>query len=142
MYRQIKVMKRHWPYQKILWRFEPSENVDTYVITVVTFGVKSSPYLTIRMVQELLAPERENFPLADEFVSRDLYIDDLVSRVESESTALGLIWETVNLFAAGGFTLTKLATNSVALLKTIPLDKRLNKDVAFESEFFFQIRDF
>lgn len=134
MYRQIQVMERHWPYQKLLWRFEPSENVETYVLTVVAFGVKSSPYLAIRVVQELLAQEREAFPLAVEFVSIDLYMDDLVSSVESESTALGLSRESVNFFAAGGFTLTKFATNSVELLKTIPLDKRLNKDVAFESD--------
>lgn len=51
MYRHINMIEDHWRYQRLLWRFNPEDDIETYEIRVVSFGLKASPYLALRMVK-------------------------------------------------------------------------------------------
>lgn len=135
MYRQINVIKDHWRYQRLLWRFNPEAEIKIYEIRVVAFGLKASPYLALRTVKQLIKDKGARLPIASKFVSRDLYMDDLCSSVESETCAIQLYNESVKLFSLGGFDLTKWSTNSENLLNYIPVEKRLtNQDVIFKTD--------
>nr|CAI5825630.1 unnamed protein product [Callosobruchus analis] len=134
MYRQIGVREDHWRFQKLLWRFDPQEEIQVYQLTVVGFGLKSSPFLALRTVKELLKREREKYPLAADYINRDLYMDDLVCSIPSSNEAQELYSEAMDLFAAGGFKLTKFSTNCASLLECIPKDRRALKDVTFKTD--------
>ena len=134
MYRQINITREHWKFQRILWRFGPEDKIDTYELGVVAFGVKSSPYLALRVVQQLVHDEKDKYPLAVAFINRDLYMNDLVSSVASLNEARQLYQESVQLFSAGCFELTKFSTNSQELIKFIPVNKRLTNEVIFKTE--------
>ncbi|XP_074033910.1 uncharacterized protein [Leptinotarsa decemlineata] len=134
LYRQINVIENHWRYQRLLWRFSPDRPIDTYEIKVVAFGIKSSPFLALRTIKQLIEDEGEKFPLAAKFVSRDIYMDDFCTSINSEKEAAQLYKESVDLFQAGCFDLTKWATNSKALLNDIPIEKRLAGNVFFSSD--------
>lgn len=135
MYRQIKLSREHQPYQRLLWRFSNTEPVQTYELTTVAFGLKSSPYLALRTVHQLAADERISFPLAAEAVARDIYMDDLVCSVDNLTIANQLYNELLGLFTAGGFEIVKWATNSWTLLENIPESIRSDKVVDFKQDF-------
>nr|CAI5844526.1 unnamed protein product [Callosobruchus analis] len=134
MYRQIGVREDHWRFQKLLWRFDPQDEIQVYQLTVVGFGLKSSPFLALRTVKQLLKREREKYPLAADYINRDLYMDDLVCSIPSNNEAQELYTEAIDLFAAGGFKLTKFSTNCASLLECIPRDRRALKDVTFKTD--------
>nr|CAI5858985.1 unnamed protein product [Callosobruchus analis] len=134
MFRQIKVIPEHWRFQRLLWRFKPESEVQVFELTVVAFGMKCSPYLALRMVKELVHREGRNYPLASQYILRDLYMDDLVFSQDGEDEAYQVYSESIELFRRGNFDLTKWSTNSVRLLGNIPMEKRLSNTVVFKTE--------
>ncbi|VEN35328.1 unnamed protein product [Callosobruchus maculatus] len=134
MFRQIRVIPEHWKFQRLLWRFSLESEVQEYELTVVAFGMKCSPYLALRTVKELVNREGKNYPLASQYILRDLYMDDLVFSEDGEDKAYQIYSEAIELFSKGSFDLTKWSTNSVRLLEQIPMEKRLSNMVVFKTE--------
>lgn len=55
MFRQILVDYRHRKFQRILWRDNPIEHLETYELKTVTYGMNSSPYCAVRVLQQCAA---------------------------------------------------------------------------------------
>ncbi|XP_073841414.1 uncharacterized protein [Musca autumnalis] len=53
MYRQILVHSDHTPFQKIVFRNHPGENIQDFELQTVQFGVNCAPYLAIRTLLQL-----------------------------------------------------------------------------------------
>uniref|UniRef100_A0A8D8MGU8 CCHC-type domain-containing protein n=1 Tax=Cacopsylla melanoneura TaxID=428564 RepID=A0A8D8MGU8_9HEMI len=134
MFLMIHVIEAHRKYLKFLWRSSPEEPIGTYQMNRVCFGVRSSPYLSLRTLRQLAFDERDNFPIASARVSEDFFMDDFTSSVMNEQEAEILYSEMVGLFRVGGFSLVKWQTNSKELLDKIPLDQRLDKLVEWDNE--------
>lgn len=134
MYRQVNIISDHFRFQRLLWRDNPEKEINTYELTTVAFGVKASPYLALRTIKQLIQEDGDNYPLAAKVIARDLYMDDLVTSVGEYDEAYQLYRESVELFAEGKFDLTKWSTNSLRLLRQIPVKKRLSKTVSFKTE--------
>lgn len=134
MYRQINVRESDWNYQKILWRSNRSGPIETFLLTVVGFGLKASPFLALRTVKELVNAEEGNYQIAPEFILRDLYMDDLICSIETEEKARILWQEAVDLFARGGFRLTKFACSSTAVLNEMSVADRGKSEVIFQTD--------
>ncbi|XP_026682006.1 uncharacterized protein LOC103512836 [Diaphorina citri] len=134
MFLQIKLNPDDWKYQKILWRFHPDDQLLSHVLTTVTFGLRCSPFLALRTVKQLAMDEANNFPLAASKVETDLYMDDLATSVFNADEACVLFEQMVGLFKAGGFTLTKWATNSGEVLQEIPVADRLSEIVQWDAD--------
>uniref|UniRef100_A0A8D8TJ91 Integrase catalytic domain-containing protein n=1 Tax=Cacopsylla melanoneura TaxID=428564 RepID=A0A8D8TJ91_9HEMI len=132
MFLQIKLNPDDWKYQKILWRFHPQDQLLSYNLTTVTFGLTCSPFLALRTVKQLAQDEADNFPLAANKVKTDLYMDDLATSVLNTQEACVLFKQMVGLFKAGGFTLTKWASNSQQVLQEIPIEDRLSEIVQWD----------
>lgn len=134
MFLQIKLVQDHWRFQRILWRFDPNEEIKTYEFTVVAFGLRSSPFLALRTVQQLINEDGKDYPLAKKYISSGLYMDDFLTSVPDEIEAKELYNQSVKLFKGGCFDLVKWSTNLDNLLSEIPLEKRLQNSVTFKSE--------
>lgn len=80
MYRQINLVPEHQRFQRVLWRDCPSQNIKTFELTTVSFGVTSSPYLALRVVKQLAQDEVIKFPTAAKFIENSMYVDDLWGR--------------------------------------------------------------
>ncbi|XP_045778202.1 uncharacterized protein LOC123876110 [Maniola jurtina] len=132
MYFQIKLAPDDHRYQRILYRFDTSDRIETYEFNCVSFGVCCSPYLAMRVVKQLAKDERARFPNAALAAERHFYMDDYVSSVHSIEEAKDLYDELVQLFNAGGFKLTKWISNSTHLLKEIPTDLHSPSIVQFD----------
>ncbi|XP_029054124.2 uncharacterized protein LOC114881485 [Osmia bicornis bicornis] len=87
MYRQFIVRPEDWKYQRIVWRDSDGE-LKTYELN--TFGLSAAPYLAIRCLSQLAEDEGHRFPIAAQILTRDFYVDDLLTGTSTITEALTL----------------------------------------------------
>lgn len=63
MFRQIRIVDSQLHYQQILWRNSESE-ISVYQLQTVTYGTSAAPYLSIRVLHQLVQDEMEAYPEA------------------------------------------------------------------------------
>ncbi|KAJ8975408.1 hypothetical protein NQ317_018679 [Molorchus minor] len=112
------------PLQRILWRDDPSQEVEVYNLNTVTFGLASSPFLAVRCVKQLALDFVGTNPKASEVLSRDFYVDDMLSGADSEEEAIQICRNVSDILGSGGFDLRKLNSNSKNVLSHL---KNLNE---------------
>ncbi|GFR07920.1 reverse transcriptase domain-containing protein [Trichonephila clavata] len=61
MYRQILVEASQRDLQRILWKVGPEEEIVTYRLKTVTYGMSNAPFLAIRTLQQLAQDEKRDF---------------------------------------------------------------------------------
>ena len=114
MYRQIRVHPEDYNLQRILWRRSSDEPLRQYQLVTVTYGTASASFLATRCLNQLASEEASSYPLVAEVISRDMYVDDLVTGSNTLSEARKLQEE------KGGFALHKWCANQPDLLNGIP----------------------
>ncbi|BET00202.1 Pao retrotransposon peptidase [Nesidiocoris tenuis] len=134
MFLQINVAKEDRRFQRLVWRSDPAEPLQVFELNKVVFGNASSPYLANRVVKQLAALERARFPMAAAVADRDVYVDDVASSVDTYNELTELHRQLGEMFASGGFTLSKWASNSAKLISTISPESRLMSDVDFDHD--------
>ncbi|CAI6369436.1 unnamed protein product [Macrosiphum euphorbiae] len=120
MYRQIMIRPEDRPFQHILWRDSPDEEIKEFELLTVTYGVSSAPYLAIRCLHELDAQEGHRFPLTKGILTDATYVDDIVVGADSEEELLSLQKQIVALLRSGGCELKKWTSNCPLILKQVP----------------------
>lgn len=128
MYRQILVRKEDQDYQRIVWRQNPTEPISEYRLCTVTYGTSCAPYLAIKVLRQLACDERELHSHAASVVDNDFYMDDLLSGCDTESEAIILCKELIDLLQKGGFILHKWGSNSVNVLNNLPTRNNLPQE--------------
>lgn len=119
MYRQFLVHQDDQKYQKILWRSNKNEPIKEYVLTTVTYGMKSSPYLAVRTMIELAEIYKESHPNAARVTLKERYVDDYFTGGDNEQEVLQIYRELSNLLQLGGMELSKWQTNSTVVANLI-----------------------
>ncbi|XP_078040736.1 uncharacterized protein LOC144471982 [Augochlora pura] len=122
MYRQFLIRPEDRPYQWILWRNEQNE-IATYELNTVTFGIVSAPYLTIRCLHQLANDESDEYPAAFEVIKRDIYVDDLLTGAGTFREALKLRNGVINLLKKGGLNIRQWVSNDPNLLSGLSEDQ-------------------
>lgn len=120
MYRQILVDAEDTDYQRILWRPSSDQPVQDFRLRTVTYGVSSAPYQALRTIAQLAKVSAAEFPLGASVLSRDIYVDDIVSGADSVAKALKLRSELTDILHSGGFHLRKWTSNSKDFLVDLP----------------------
>uniref|UniRef100_A0A8D8SX65 Reverse transcriptase domain-containing protein n=1 Tax=Cacopsylla melanoneura TaxID=428564 RepID=A0A8D8SX65_9HEMI len=134
MYRQIWIHSDDRKYQKILWRKEEHEDIETFQLKTVTYGTSSAPYLAVKCLKTLANDEEKAFPNASKIAKRDFYVDDLITGVESEEEGIALYKELTVMFGKAGFNLRKWISNSESVLNAIPGENRADQlDSVFQN---------
>jgi hypothetical protein len=119
MYRQIQVHPEDYDLQRILWRKTSDEPLRQYHLTTVTYGTAPPSFLATRCLHQL-ATEASVHPLAAEVISRDMYVDDLVTGSDNLAEIRMLQEEIICILGKGGFVLHKWCGNHPDILKGIP----------------------
>lgn len=131
MFRQIIVTPAHRQYQRLLYRFQSSEPIQTFEMTTVTFGQRSSPFLAIRTLLQLASDEAGGYSDVQRVLCNDLYVDDVVTGADCVESALQLQQNLIKILKKGQFELRKWSSNSAKVLDALPKEHRQNQDVAF-----------
>lgn len=109
-FRQILIQDEHKYLQLILWREKSTDPIDTYRLETVTYGFASSPYLSIRCLQQL-ALDCNDKEIA-RTILEDMYVDDLITGNDCKSTLTRICLETTKVCMSGCFPLRKWIFNS------------------------------
>ncbi|XP_067208442.1 uncharacterized protein [Linepithema humile] len=115
MFRQISVHPDDRHLQRILWRAEASEEVRDYTLSTVTYGTTSAPFLALRTLQQLAQDEQDQFPMGAAAILNHSYVDDILAGGDTLDVAHETKEQLVSLLRAGGFSLSKWASNSLDL---------------------------
>lgn len=67
--------------QRILWRGDPTHDIETYELTTVTYGMSSASYLATRCLKHLA--ERYSSEYWSIHINRDFYVDDLLTGADT-----------------------------------------------------------
>lgn len=117
MFRQIEINPEHWDLQRILWRENQNEPIRDYWLTVVTYGLKSSPYLAVKTLIQCALDNEKEFPEAARIVKEDFYMDDMLNSFETKTEAERLKAAVITLLSKGGFELTKWRSNNSQIVE-------------------------
>ncbi|XP_062538370.1 uncharacterized protein LOC134206658 [Armigeres subalbatus] len=110
MYRQVMLHKDDRKYQKILW-IDDNGMRKVYELKTVTYGVASSPHHATRTLVQLATDDGGAFPLAEQVIRNDSYIDDFLTGGESAEVVVNIYKELSSLLQRGGFGVHKFCTN-------------------------------
>ncbi|XP_055613292.1 uncharacterized protein LOC129759791 [Uranotaenia lowii] len=122
MFRQVWIDAADLPLQRILWRFSPTDPIDTFELLTVTYGTKPAPFLATRVLKQLSLDEAENYPLAAKRLGKDVYMDDVITGAMDVDEAKVLRKQLDDLTQSGGFRLRKWVSNIPAALEGISED--------------------
>lgn len=131
MYRQIKIHPEDWDLQRILW-YNSNEQLITYRLTTVTYGLNCAPFLALRTLQQLVIDEGHKYPQAVPCLERGRYMDDIFGGADSIQETQQIIYQLTNLCMAGGFPLQKWASNNKELLNNLSVAPENSSSVQIE----------
>ncbi|XP_051167318.1 uncharacterized protein LOC127285380 [Leptopilina boulardi] len=120
MYRQISVSPEDACFQKIVWRNDPKEEIQTYKLNTVTFGTACALFLASRTLHQLANDEQESHPIASSILKEDFFVDDCLSGSNDIQEALYMRNDLINLLKKGNFVLRKWSSNCPKLLEGFP----------------------
>ncbi|XP_064475627.1 uncharacterized protein LOC135389519 [Ornithodoros turicata] len=113
---------------RFLWYAEPPKTgeplppVETWRMTRVPFGAKSSPFLLAATIRHHLKSAETLYPQTAPLLSNHFYVDDLVVGVDTVQEALTLYRESQAIFRDAGMKLVKWTTNRSELQGTFEDD--------------------
>uniref|UniRef100_A0ABD2WT63 Reverse transcriptase domain-containing protein n=1 Tax=Trichogramma kaykai TaxID=54128 RepID=A0ABD2WT63_9HYME len=122
MYLQVRIYPDDWKFQSIIYRDDPKEEIENYVLTTVTFGSGPSAFLANRALRQLASDEGEKYPLAVPIVHKEMYMDDFLFSAYDVGLAKQKRDQLSVLFVSGGFSLAKWMTNDSDLLSTFSFE--------------------
>lgn len=126
MFRMTWIHPDDRKYQLILWRESPSDPLVSFELNTNTYGLRSSPYISMRALRELAHQERDRFPLAAGVLENDFFVDDCLTGAPSLQQARELRAELELIMKAGGYELRKWISNEPELLDDLPKDHLQN----------------
>lgn len=131
MYRMVLVRPEDQNLQLIIWRDRRDSPLRVFKLCTVTYGTASAPYLATKTLKRLAELDGANFPSAAKVLSKDFYVDDMMSGVETVEEGIQLCESMQQLLRGGGFTLRKWSSNSSEILQHVPAEYRDDR-TAFE----------
>ena len=87
MFCQFRMHEDDVNWLRILWRSNPSEEIQHYRMTTVIYGTACAPYQANRALLQLAEDERERFPLGTHLLEHHVYVDDALVRGDTLSQA-------------------------------------------------------
>lgn len=125
MFRQVQVAAEHQPWQSIVWRENPTEELKTYRLTTVTYGTRSGPYLAVRTLVQCARDNYaviKNIDLANQAlqsIEQDFYVDDYLSSSPTRADSIRLSRNVDGILQQGHFRLRKWKSNDLSVVQAI-----------------------
>nr|CAI5840641.1 unnamed protein product [Callosobruchus analis] len=103
---------------RIVWRYNPDDEISHYQLNTVTYGTTASPFLAVRALTQAVVEQNHNFPQASNVILTDMYVDDLITGTSSINDAIKLKSDLANVLEPYGFKLRKWSSNESDILNT------------------------
>ena len=125
MFYNFKVAEKDKDFLRFLWLDDDLETVKTYRMNKHIFGATSSPGVATYGLRRIA---RHHPSKASDFITRDFYVDDGVTSVDSVEEAITLIREASAICQSGNLRLHKFTSNSAEVLASLPATERAVQD--------------
>lgn len=122
MFRQVRVAPVEYNFQRILWRKEPHLPLKHYAITVVSWGMTSAGFNSVRSLRQCAIDGADKYPTGSQMALNDFYFDDMLSGAHSESELNKKQREVSDLLMTAGFELSKWRSNAKNVDESIHVD--------------------
>ena len=122
MYRAIQLVPSDQDLHRFVWRKNPSDCLQDYRMTRVTFGVSASSFAANMSVKQNAIDFAMEYPLAAKVVEKSFYVDDGLTGADSVPEAIEVQKQLQNLFSRGGFLLRKWNASDPTVLQHLPPD--------------------
>ncbi|XP_062704139.1 uncharacterized protein LOC134286530 [Aedes albopictus] len=119
MFHQIFIRKEDRHSQRFLWRMNPADNPDVYLMDVATFGSTCSPASAQHIKNKNAREFQELYPRAVEGIVDNHYVDDSLESYESTEEAIRVSQEMRYVHEQGGFELRNWLSNSNDVLTAL-----------------------
>ncbi|XP_066157659.1 uncharacterized protein [Euwallacea fornicatus] len=117
MYRQILVEPQQRSLQRILWRADPTQPVERYELSTVTYGLASSSFLAIRCLFQVADEVQESHPEAAEAIRTSFYVDDFLYGANSIPKAVQICADVSQILSSVDFPLRKWISNDPQIIE-------------------------
>lgn len=117
MFRSVNLEKSQRELTQILFRSDPNQPLKSYTLNTVTYGTASASYLATKCLTSL-ANESDDVEI-QRAISKDFYVDDFLSGMNSEPAALELGKKVASILGTAKFNLRKWQSNSKYVLENI-----------------------
>ncbi|KRZ47770.1 hypothetical protein T02_7890, partial [Trichinella nativa] len=101
----------------------------TFRFRRICFGLTSSPFLALAVMQHHARLNKSKWPKAAEEVLKNVYVDDLLFSLDDRTETMECVRELKQLMETAGFHLTKWSSNEPSVLRSLP-----EEDVVSESK--------
>ncbi|KAG5666894.1 hypothetical protein PVAND_014901 [Polypedilum vanderplanki] len=120
MFHCIAICERDQQCQRILWRSDINQPMKTYIMKVMLFGPKSSPFSS-QFVKNKTAEKWENiYPDAARLLKNLTYMDDSLTSEGSIEDAIRVSQQAIEILQSINWDLIGFQSNSVELLRALP----------------------
>lgn len=119
MYRQVRVNDEDANYQLILWRQDPTENIQTYKLRTVTYGTTTAPFLAVRCLKQIAIEQQFKYPEASRILEEDFYVDDMLTGFDKLENAENVLRDLNFILNNRHFNLRKWRSNKPETLNKI-----------------------
>ncbi|XP_072392300.1 uncharacterized protein [Diabrotica undecimpunctata] len=133
MYRQVLVEPTQRNLQRVIWRNDPSQEINIYQLNTVTYGLASSSYLATRCLKEISIHSSATFPEEGRKLNLDTYVDDVVTGALTKQALIALRRNLTSILSSYGFNLRQFSSNSMALLSDINVDDHKEEYIITDS---------
>ena len=127
MFYQVKIPPDQLSYLRFLWWTKSDINKEVIGFEMCThvFGGTSSPSCSNFALKKTAIDNEKKFgEMAAATLKKNFYVDDLLKSMQNGDEACQLIADVINIYAKGGFNLTKFTSNKKEVLVKIPEEKR------------------
>ncbi|XP_055614659.1 uncharacterized protein LOC129760983 [Uranotaenia lowii] len=137
MFHQIRIRAQDSQSQRFLYRSNPKDQPQVYVMDVVTFGATCSPFISQFIKNKNATDHAEDYPEAAKAIIKDHYMDDYLQSVDTIEEAVARVLDVKYVQARGGFEIRNFLSNSPEVLIQIgeprlPEKKSLNLEPGIE----------
>lgn len=124
MFRMTWIHPDDRKYQLIYWRKDPSEPIKVYELNTNTYGLRSSPFISIRTLLQLADDWEVTHPKskASEIIRTSIFVDDILTGSDSIKETQELKSELIQLMEGAGYELRKWSSNHEEILSDLPED--------------------
>ena len=126
MFSQVVMAEQDRRYHRFLWRgLDLVRPPEVYEAMRLMFGDRSSPYMAQYVVQQHVKDHQEDFPTAVAIILLQMYMDDIMTSLETVEEALKVRDQLIELLGKAGFKIRRWCTNRPKVLEDIPLEDRV-----------------
>ncbi|XP_043474382.1 uncharacterized protein LOC122506332 [Leptopilina heterotoma] len=119
--------------QRDISDIDQHQNEVPYQLTTVSYGTKSAPFLSVRVILQLIEDEGHDFPLAVPVLKNGRYVDDIYGGSDHLDELILIAQQLEGLLNKGGFPLAKWQSNHPQLINTISPGNDSLQDHSFEN---------